>query len=585
MSRNISKEKREDLIAKVKEIKKHIEHAPQDENSSNLLAYIAELEKEIKSKKYGLVFEEHREEIDEILENNIPVLEENKELFINNGGQLNFLIEGDNLAALQLLEKTHRGKIDVIYIDPPYNTGNMDFIYDDKYVDANDTFRHSKWLSLMHKRISKSKTLLNKNGVIFISIDDNEFSQIKMLCDSIFDERNFITAFIWEKTQHFGRQKLNYYSNNEYVLCYAKELISEKTKQLLVESINTSLQDAPLYNRSNPIKTLTFPQGSTYINLPDGVYEQTTNKDYVLEEPVTVKNKRNITPLILTFKSRWSNDTVQTEYAKGTTFWVKTEAFAIRTIYHEGKSSKVSPKQIIFTNNNNSLVVKSRFNEKVGVNEEASRELSQIIDQTIFSYPKPVSLIKYLLSMLYSEKTDSFNKSFTCVDFFAGSGTTGHAVMELNKEDNGQRKFILCTNNENNICQDVTYERLKTVITGERKDGSKYGEPFEASLKYMKIDFVPITDKLYYEYADDLLRHIKELVELENAINFEGNQEIDIILTEDELDNFMTNIPTDCKTVYLGHDVLPTQEQEKIFKEKEIKINIIPNYYYRALEA
>ena len=138
MSTNVSKQKREDLLAKIKAIRTYIATAPQDENTANLLAYLSELEKDVGAKKYGLVFEEHREEIDEVLSTHTPVLTEDGSLFIDNGGQMNFLIEGDNLASLQLLEKTHKGKIDLIYIDPPYNTGNQDFIYDDCYVDTED---------------------------------------------------------------------------------------------------------------------------------------------------------------------------------------------------------------------------------------------------------------------------------------------------------------------------------------------------------------------------------------------------------------------------------------------------------------
>ena len=170
----------------------------------------------------------------------------------------------------------------------------------------------------------------------------------------------------------------------------------------------------------------------------------------------------------------------------------------------------------------------------------------------------------------------SCENNSTILDFFAGSGTTGHAVMKLNAEDGGNRKFILCTNNENNICRDVTYERIKRVIAKE---------DYKASLKYFKVDYLPITDKLYYEYADELLKHIRELVELENAVNFNGNKEIAIVLTEEELDNFAKQIPVGCKTVYLGHNVLPNKAQEKILAEKSIKIKIIPEYYYRNEEG
>ena len=161
MSTNISKQKREELLAKIKEIRTFIASAEQDENTGNLLSYLSELERDVGGKKYGLVFEEHREEIDEILATHTPVLTEDGSLLIDNGGQMNFLLEGDNLASLQLLLKTHKGKIDLIYIDPPYNTGHNDFAYDDNFVSANDAFLHSKWLSFMRNRLALAKNLLS----------------------------------------------------------------------------------------------------------------------------------------------------------------------------------------------------------------------------------------------------------------------------------------------------------------------------------------------------------------------------------------------------------------------------------------
>ena len=171
MSTNISKKKRDDLLDKIKQIRAFIAAAPQDENTGNLLSYLSELEKDVNGKKYGLVFEEHREEIDEVLDTHTPVLTEDADLFIDHGVQMNFLIEGDNLASLQLLEKTHKGKIDLIYIDPPYNTGAKDFVYDDAFVDTTDGFNHSKWLSFMKQRLSLSKKLLAAHGTIFISME------------------------------------------------------------------------------------------------------------------------------------------------------------------------------------------------------------------------------------------------------------------------------------------------------------------------------------------------------------------------------------------------------------------------------
>ena len=170
MSTNISKQKREDLLAKIKEIRTFNSAAPQDENTDNLLSYLSELEKDVNGKKYGLVFEEHREEIDEVLDTHTPVLTEDEDLFINNDGQMNFLIEGDNLASLKLLEKTHKGKIDLIYIDPPYNTMSTGFTYSDTLVDNGDNYRHSKWSSFMKNRLEIARSLLSPTGCIFNNV-------------------------------------------------------------------------------------------------------------------------------------------------------------------------------------------------------------------------------------------------------------------------------------------------------------------------------------------------------------------------------------------------------------------------------
>ena len=466
-------------------------------NVEQLLKKINELEAELKtSKKYGLVWDKENTKEDVVIqcENNIPILEQDKsKKTICGNGNNNILIEGDNYHALTALNFIAKESIDVIYIDPPYNTGHQDFGYNDKFVNKDDGYKHSKWLSFMSKRLKLAKDLLNQNGCIFISIDDREQANLKILCDSIFGEHNFITQFIWEKTQHFVRQKINYYSNCEYVLCYAKNLYNstkKKLKELLVERINSDLTDAPLYNASNRLNTLKFTAGTVKFNMKDGEYLSSTNPSYELLSPVVVKNGLNANDFILKFKSRWSQTTIDEEVAKGTTFWVKSEGFAIRAIYHEGKSAKESPKQIIFTNSNNPMCAYTRFNTKVGVNEEGSRELGKLVDQSIFSYPKPVSLIKYLINLYYDYENECHKKDFTVLDFFAGSGTTGQAVMELNNEDNGSRNFILCTNNENNICTDVTYPRLKTVITGIRPDGTKYSDGLPANLYYFKTDFI-----------------------------------------------------------------------------------------------
>lgn len=553
MSTNVSKEKREKLVEKIKAIKTYIATAEQDENTAQLLTYIAEIEKDIKGKKYGLVFEEHRESIDEMLENNLPVLVEDESLFIDNGGRMNFLIEGDNLASLKLLEKTHKGKIDLIYIDPPYNTGNEDFVYDDNYVDDFDTFRHSKWLSFMKNRLEIAKSILSDTGLIFISIDEKEHSQLKILCDMIFGEENFLVSYNWMKTATPPSLSKTVRRKYEYVLCYKKKTLLHS----LCGGISVG-GDMPLLNDGNKIIPVVIKKEALIVKIPDGVYSAGRYDRVDLLEDFIVVNGKPMSDLKLCGPMKWTQSTIDEETKNGTTYFIKSIKFAVRYA-RTGERIKI-PSNVI-----------SMEECGVGTNEDGAKELVSIFGGKPFSYPKPTSLIKYLLN------TQAFyNKNAIILDFFAGSGTTGHAVMKLNAEDGGQRKFILCTNNENNICRDVTYERIKRVIDKE---------DYKASLKYFKVDFVPISDKLYYEYADELLKHVKELVELENAINFNGNDKIAIILTEEELDNFANAIPETCKTVYLGHDVLPSETQEKIFKKNGITINVIPDYYYRDLEA
>jgi adenine-specific DNA-methyltransferase len=178
-------------------------------------------------------------------------------------------------------------------------------------------------------------------------------------------------------------------------------------------------------------------------NIPDGEYKASDDEKYVLQSKVTVKDGRNLNELKMRFRSRWSQRMIDEEFEKGTTFWVKSGNFAIRAIYHEGKTANNSPRQIIFTNKNNSLCTYSRFNEKIGTSEEGTGELKDLFGGvSLFDYPKPVSLISYLCSLIYNEQDNKHSNDGIFLDFFAGSGTLAHAVINLNKKDNGTRKWI-----------------------------------------------------------------------------------------------------------------------------------------------
>ena len=541
---NVSKQRREGLLAKIKDIRTFISSAPQDENTANLLSYLSDLEKDVNGKKYGLVFEEHREEIDEVLATHTPVLTEQSDLYIDNGGEMNFLIEGDNLASLQLLEKTHKGKIDLIYIDPPYNTMSTGFTYSDALVDNGDNYRHSKWTSFMKHRLELARTLLSPTGCIFISIDDNEFAALKLICDEVFGWRNFVTTCMWQKI-HSIKNDAKYISvNHDFIFVYAK---------------NIDLLKFNLLDRTDEMN-------SRYKNPDNDPRGRWQSGDLVVNEVRTNGNYDVIGPTGKIFNVPEGKH------------WVYSED-NMRTLIAENR--------IWFGKNGTSFPRKKRYlsevqqgrtpdswwtSAEVGHNQEGARELKSIFDgKVVFTNPKPTRLIERIIKM--GSKDNSI-----ILDFFAGSGTLGHAVLKYNaSNEHSNRRFILCTNNENNICRDVTYERIKRVIDKEN---------YEASLKYYKVDYVPINERMYYEYADDLLKHIRELVELENGVNFTGNDEIGIVLTEEELDEFIANTDafTKCRKLYMGYDLLPSVEQEQILSTRGIEISIIPDYYYRDLQ-
>lgn len=599
MSTNISKKKREDLLAKIKEIRTFISAAPQDENTGNLLSYLSDLEKDVNGKKYGLIFEEHREEIDEVLDAYTPVLTEEEALFIDRGGLMNFLIEGDNLASLKLLEKTHKGKIDLIYIDPPYNTGNKDFIYDDAFVDKGDCFTHSKWLSFMAERLRLARKLLSERGVIFISIDDREEAGLKLLCDEVFGETCFVSNIAWQRNYSARNDSKGIVTEVEHLLVYSR-FENWSPKKLP----RTAGMDAKYKNPDNDYAmwrtdNAFAPGAATHQGMVYAIQHPFTGKmlypsngacwryqqdqmleimrgwcDYELRDLGDIHERasvcgvedgavrQGVQAIVLSEPLEVSREKAQAVYDRGQ--WPKF-------FFTKGGKGGIARKTYL-SNVGGKLPTNLWFYSDVGHTDEAKKELMAIFaGKAPFDTPKPTRLIERILQI-------ASNDDSLILDFFAGSGTTGNAVLKYNAEHkDSNRRCILCTNNENGICREVTYERIKRVID---KEG------YAASLKYYKVDYVPISERMYYEYADELLVHIRELVELENGVNFTGNAEIGIVLTEEDLDRFIANVGafSKCHKLYMGHDLLPSEEQEEILRTHGIEISIIPDYYYRDLQ-
>lgn len=569
---NLSQLKRQRMLEFLNKIKE--EHK---EDDSALIA-INEIESELNDKKYGLVWEEHQEQVDVEMIKKVPVFSEVKDKEIVSDEKLpyNFLLEGDNLHSLKLLEKTHKGKIDVIYIDPPYNTKEKDFIYDDTRIDMLDNYRHSKWLSFMDKRLRIAHSLLKVNGFIFISIDDNEASQLKILCDDIFGEENYqktdyIQVRYADKTL---KSDMRYHKQIEQVLVYGK---TEEAKPYLM----------PVeYGYDKFIYSVEELENGTIIELGGKKVEVFQKGQYKI-----VKHKKGYKEGL---KEIWASGTILNGNSSGRFFrdfltgrknidglGVMYKVYDIgddmypyryfigpqKITADKGKYYQGVPIEKMTENATKTLPIPN-FYDMAGDFGNISKEGG--IDFN--SGKKPIKMIQMFLD--YFE-----NKDITVLDFFAGSGSTAHAVMKKNSIDGGNRKFIVCTNNENDICEVKTYPRIKNVISGY---GNYTG--ISANLKYYKTDFIDKgSEDEEYSVSDELLKHIAEMVQLEYAVRLDGKNYI-LLLSDNEADDFIAcdERLSECSAVYVSTAVLLTAEQEKKLKDNRIKIFVIPDYYFES---
>ena len=434
-----------------------------NEERSQLLELLAE------NKPYGLVWEDKPEDVEERLREELPVLKEVPERAIisdNPDAPNHILIEGDNLEALTALAYTHEGKIDVIYIDPPYNTGNKDFVYNDHYVDKEDSYRHSKWLSFMSRRLKIAKQLLSDKGVIFISIDDNEQAQLKLLCDDVFHEDHFVATIPWRKRT--AKADVPHYLSQDYewVLCYANAHFAAGIQK-----------DSRKYYETND-----FP------GMPWRIHDL-TKQTTAAERPnsyFTIVNPKNGIKYLASQNRTWAitKETFENYYKNnrivfpGDYDFLNISKPALR-YWKEDDEAKAGERFGYTT-------VSSYINESVGMTQDGTKDVTNIFGEKAFAFPKPLSLIKFLLLI-----SNPHFKNLTILDFFAGSGTTLHATMKLNAEDGGHRKCILVTNNENGICENVTYERNKRVIQGyTTPKGEQVAGLTDNNLRYYRTDFV-----------------------------------------------------------------------------------------------
>lgn len=401
-------------------------------------------------KKYGLVWEDKPEDAEQRMVNEQPVLVEVPERAILSDdaeAPNHILIEGDNLEALTALSYTHAGKIDVIYIDPPYNTGNKDFSYNDTFIDRENGYRHSMWLSFMDKRLEISKNLLSSRGTIFISIDDNELSQLKLLCDEIFGERNFIACPVRRRRKSQANLSKNISTIHEYVLIYRKNIEHELNK------VEANLDLDSFKNPDND------PRGP-YTTMP------CTNRGGTKYSVVTPTGN------VIEDEWRFKKQTYDQLFEDN------------RIVFPRGGKGKPRYKLFLSEKQRGGVIPNSWWDEFES-NQEGAALLKQILGEDAFSNPKPVGLITFI------EKLSTLKDS-TILDFFAGSGTTLHATMQLNAEDGGHRRCILATNNENGICENVTYERNRRVIQGYiTPKGEKVPGLTRNNLRYYKTKFVP----------------------------------------------------------------------------------------------
>ena len=454
------------------------------QNSKKLVDTVKKQKDEIKKlkkiRKYGIVWEEN-----ESVQNATickPVFKniQTKNIKHDDSRHTNMLIEGDNYHALSVLSRTYNEKIDVIYIDPPYNR-NGDFMYTDMISNKSDSYKHSAWLTFMKSRLMLARQLLTDDGIIFISIDHKEMATLKLLCDThVFGENNFLACVTWRSLHTIKNNARHFSQSTEFILVYAKD----KTK------IGKLRQPSD--------KTAQYPFDANDGKGAYGLGELSARNKNTKYEFYFDKWNVTWTPSVGSYP-RYSKSTLKKMYMNDEIVYRKNWKAPQAKRYLSRVQEGIPP---------------STFWDglDVGFNKNGTSELAEILTRDAFTSPKPVSLVKRCLEIGFYGK-----KNGVVLDFMAGSGTTGHALLEMNADDGGSRTFILCTNNENHICSDVCYPRLKKVMRGYKFSGKNRKKLLEKKLSYTSIS----TGKIYQEIEDMKRNNMNEYDAFEVSIKNE----------------------------------------------------------------
>lgn len=625
---NLSKQKRDRMLAFLDELKKT------HNDDASILAF-NEIENHIIEKKYGLVWEEHSEEVDEKLLTHIPIfsVDKNRRIYKDNSKPWNFIIEGDNLQALYLLEKTHRGRIDCIYIDPPYNTGAKDWKYNNDYVDGNDVYRHSKWLSMMKSRLIIAKRLLNPdNSVLICTIDEKEYLHLGCMLEELFPTARI--QMISSVINPSGSARKNIFSRAEEYIFYifigdagvypnktdmihpAKEDLQVRWASLLRSGSNSSRSSRP---------NLFYP---VFFDSSSGKFVSTGQSLSLIEkkEDITIpQNCFAVWPMKSNGEeARWtlSQETLIEKIKCG---YVKFGTWKIgdttRTINYlsEGmeKALHNGELEILGKDEDGTLITGRSFKPVVpltvwnqpshAAGDFGSSLLLDIFKTKRFTFPKSLYAVKDTLNFVVKGK-----KNAIILDFFAGSGTTMHAVNLLNAEDGGNRTCIMVTNNEISVEEEKEFEKLgikkgslewesrgiaqyitwpRTVcsingvdINGKTLKGTYFGtdiemsKGFNSNVKYYRCDWIPRKPEDYL-LSNALCLHIKEMIELQTGKEIDGKKNV-LILNRNDFNNYIKNeeIYNKIENIWLNQNMILSSEELRLLTAKNFKY--VPREYF-----